>query len=68
MKKLYLLACLSLLLAPVSLLAYPEESDRRGKGHQHTGAPEMPHTGVALAAAVGIAGYLVLRRRHATQN
>ena len=68
MKKIYLLVCLSFLLAPLSFPVHAEDRDRDDRDHHRSGAPEMPGVGLAAAAAVGIAGYLVLRRRHASQK
>jgi MYXO-CTERM domain-containing protein len=69
LKKLYLVACLSFVLAPHTLLAVPQNTAHGNKGHHHHGgAPEMPGIGFGLAAAIGIAGYLVLRRRHTSQT
>jgi MYXO-CTERM domain-containing protein len=55
LKKLFLLACLIVLVAPYSAFS----------GHKrHIRADEMAGMGVGAAALVGAAGYLLLRRRH----
>jgi hypothetical protein len=63
LKKLLLLACLSFVLAPLGVQANTQKPKPKPKG-----APEMPAVGFGAAAAIGIAGYLLLRRRHASQN
>jgi MYXO-CTERM domain-containing protein len=67
LKKAYLLVCLSFFLAPLATSLHAEDRDRDDK-HHRSGAPEMPGVGLAAAAVIGIAGYLVLRRRHTSQN
>jgi hypothetical protein len=72
MKKLLLLACLCFALAPQSLRAQNDNSqgqndDSQGQ-HPSKGAPEMPGIAFGVAAVIGVAGYLVLRRRHNCQN
>jgi hypothetical protein len=57
LKKLLLLACLIVVLAPHSASA---QYHRR-----HMKADEMAGMGVGAAALVGAAGYLLLRRRNA---
>lgn len=42
-----------------------DDGDRK---HRQTGAPEMGRMGAVSAALIGVAGYLVLRRRHALKN
>lgn len=64
LKKIYLLLCLSFLLAPQNVLAEDDDDSH----HHRSGAPEMPALGFGAAIAIGIAGYLVLRRRHPSQN
>jgi len=54
LKRLFLLACLVVLMAPYSAFA----------GHHHIRADEMAGIGVGAAALVGAVGYLLLRRRH----
>ena len=56
LKKLFLLACLIVLVAPYSAFA--------GRQRRHIRAHEMAGMGVGAAALVGAAGYLLLRRRH----
>ena len=57
MKKLFLLACLIVVLAPHSAFA--------GHHRHRMKADEMAGIGVGAAALVGAAGYLLLRKRHA---
>ena len=60
MRKLLLLLCLIILSAPFVLNA--------GQKHKKQPAPEMYPVGAGVAAVIGVAGYLVLRKRHARQN
>ena len=62
MRNLFLVACLSLMLAPLGLQA------QNNNNKQRQGAPEISAVGFGAAAAIGIAGYLWIRRRNATQN
>ena len=66
MKKLFLTVCLMFLVAPFGLLA--NNPPKGGQGKKKGAAPEMPAAGLGVAAAIGMAGYLVLRRRYARQN
>jgi MYXO-CTERM domain-containing protein len=61
LKKLILLACLVVALTPCGAKA--EDDD--GYKH-HIRADEMAGLGVGAAALVGVAGYLLLRRRHSS--
>lgn len=62
MKKLFLLACLTVALAPLRAMA--EHHDRDDMSKRHMSAVEMTGIGIGGAALVGLAGYLLLRRRH----
>lgn len=66
MRKLFLLAWLVLLLAPYGALA--DGNDNDGHHRRQGSAPEMPDIGLAAAAAIGVTGYLVLRRRQTHKN
>lgn len=67
LRKLFLGASLALLLAPYGALA--QDNDKDGHHHGRKGsAPEMPDIGLAAAAAIGVTGYLVLRRRQARKD
>jgi MYXO-CTERM domain-containing protein len=55
LRKLFLLACLIVLVVPFSASAHRKH---------HIRADEMAGIGVGAAALVGAAGYLLLRRRH----
>jgi MYXO-CTERM domain-containing protein len=56
LRKLFLLACLIVLLVPFGASAHPKK--------HHIRANEMAGMGLGAAALVGVAGYLLLRRRH----
>ena len=75
MRKLFFIACMSLMLAPLGLQAQNnnnqgQNNNNQGQNNnkQRQGAPEISAVGFGAAAAIGIAGYLWIRRRHATQN
>jgi hypothetical protein len=68
MRNLFLVACLSLMLAPLGLQAQNNNNQGQNNNKQRQGAPEISAVGFGAAAAIGIAGYLWIRRRHATQN
>ncbi len=68
MRKLFFIACLSLMLAPLGLQAQNNNNQGQNNNKQRQGAPEISAVGFGAAAAIGIAGYLWIRRRHATQN
>ena len=68
MKKLTLIAALTLFAAPYVTLARGDRDDDFGRRHRHMNASEFAGAGFAAAALVGIAGYLALRRRGARQN
>lgn len=63
MKKLLLLAALTMALAPYGVKAEGNNWDDKPK-HRHVNGDEMAGIGVGAAALVGLAGYLLLRRRH----
>jgi len=65
---LILLVSLTLALAPHNLKAEDEDYDQDDKPrhHKHMKASEMAGMGVGAAALVGLAGYLLLRRRHSS--
>jgi MYXO-CTERM domain-containing protein len=69
-KKLLMLACLIVVLTPLSARAQNdncqgnEDSQGCGGSKPHMSAVEMTGLGVGGAALVGLAGYLLLRRRH----
>ena len=71
MRRLFLVVCMMFLVAPFGLLAGNKPGNPpNGGGHggRKGAAPEMPVVGLGAAAAVGVAGYLVLRRRYARQS
>jgi len=68
MRKLFFIACLSLMLAPLGLQAQNNNNQGQNNNKQRQGAPEISAVGFGAAAAIGIAGYLWIRRRNATQN
>ena len=63
MKKLFLLACLVVALAPLAAKADDNDRDDRHK-HHHVSAAEMTGIGIGVAGLIGVAGYLMLRKRH----
>ncbi len=69
MKKLTLLAALTLFAAPYLTLA-DEDHDRddSGRHHRHMNASEFIGAGFAGAALIGVVGYLALRRKNSRQN
>jgi O-antigen/teichoic acid export membrane protein len=64
LKKIFLLACLFVALAP--RIAKAEDHDRDDRRKHHIRASEMAGVGLGAAALVGVAGYLILRRRHSS--
>jgi hypothetical protein len=64
MKRLLLVAFLALLATPGLALAQDQNVDQQGD-HQDVKAREVAGVGVGIAALLGVAGYLVLRRRRA---
>jgi hypothetical protein len=60
-----MLACLTVALAPHSAKAKDHDWDDKPKHHRHMRANEIAGIGIGVAAIVGVAGYLLLRRRHA---
>ncbi len=62
LKKLFLVVCLLVLAAPLASFAGSNKPKPKGA------APEMPGVALGVAAAIGVTGYLVLRRRRAHQN
>jgi len=61
MKRLLLVAFLALLTTPRLALAQNQDGNSQGG----VNAAEMAGIGVGVAALLGVAGYLVLRRRRA---
>jgi MYXO-CTERM domain-containing protein len=55
LRKLFLLACLIILVVPFNASAHRKH---------HIRATEMAGVGIGAAALVGVAGYFLLRRRH----
>lgn len=67
MKKLCLLAVLMMGLTPTLVRAEKEDHDQDPDDHWHHGrvtAAEMTGIGIGGAALIGVAGYLILRRRN----
>ncbi len=65
MKRLLLLAFLALLATPGLALAQNQDQNQDGNSQGGVNAAEMAGIGVGVAALLGVAGYLVLRRRRA---
>ena len=63
MKRLLLVAFLALLATPG--LALAQDQDQDGNSQGGVNAAEMAGIGMGVAALLGVAGYLVLRRRRA---
>lgn len=63
MRKLALGVALCFLLTPALSLADDDGDDRDG-----ISATEMATTGLVAAGLIGVAGYLILRRRRTTQR
>jgi MYXO-CTERM domain-containing protein len=63
LKRLFLLFCLAVLFTPYLASA---QDWRRIDDHPHRriSAAQMATGGLVLAALIGVAGYLALRRRH----
>jgi hypothetical protein len=68
LKKLILIAALTLFAAPYLTMARGDRDDDSSRRHRRVSASEFVGTGFAAAALIGVAGYLVLRRRRARQN
>ncbi len=64
MKRLLLVAFLALLTTPRLALAQNQDGNSQGDTPR-VNATEMAGIGVGVAALLGVAGYLVLRRRRA---
>jgi len=65
LKRLLMLACLVVALAPQSVKAEREDHDRDDHRHKHhIKANELAGIGIGAAALIGAAGYLLLRRRN----
>ena len=67
MKKLILVGALTLLVTPY-LASAGEDHDKDDKPHRHLNATEFVTGGLAAAALLGVAGYVVLRRRGTRQD
>jgi len=65
MKRLLLLAFLDLLATPGLALAQNQDQNQDGNSQGGVNAAEMAGIGMGVAALLGVAGYLVLRRRRA---
>ena len=65
MKKLIMLVCLVIALMPQSVRAEREDDDRDDhRPKHHIRANELAGIGIGVAALIGVAGYLVVRRRN----
>lgn len=60
MKRLTVLALFAVLFTPLLASAYGG-----GRDHKKISATELITSGFVAAGAIGVAGYLILRRRHA---
>jgi hypothetical protein len=72
LKKLFLILCLLVLAVPCATLARGgnnyNNNNQNNQNHKKGNAAELPGIALGAAAVIGVAGYLVLRRRHANQN
>jgi MYXO-CTERM domain-containing protein len=64
LKKLLPLACLVVALTPLGVKAEDNDADDKPRHKHDMKASEMAGMGIGAAALVGLAGYLLLRRRH----
>lgn len=65
MKKLCLLGVLVLCLTPTLVRAHGDDDDKdRRWHHDSVTAAEMTGIGIGGAALIGVAGYLILRKRN----
>ena len=68
MKKLLVLACLVVALTPFSARAQNSQGNDNSQGDNgskpRVRAVEMTEIGLGVAALAGVAGYVVLRKRH----
>ena len=65
MKKLIMLVCLVVALMPQSVKAERGDHDRDDNRHKHhMKANELAGIGIGVAALIGAAGYLIVRRRN----
>jgi hypothetical protein len=63
MKRLLLTACLAVLCTPY-LASAQQWRPIEPRPHRGIGAAQMATGGLVIAALIGVAGYLVLRRRN----
>jgi hypothetical protein len=63
LKRLILLISVTVLFTPCLAGARPGKDDDHGAKHRKISADELTLAGVGLAADLGAAGFLVLRRR-----
>jgi MYXO-CTERM domain-containing protein len=66
LKRIFLLGCLVVALAPLGVKAEDNDADDKPRHKHHMKANEMAGMGVGAAALVGAVGYLLLRRRHSS--
>jgi hypothetical protein len=68
LKKFVLVGALTLLVTPYLASAGEDHDKDDKKGHRHVNATEFVGAGLAAAAMIGVAGYIVLRRRGMRQD
>ena len=68
MKKIVSIAATFLFATPLLTMARDNRFPDFGRGHHHMNAPEFAGAGLVIAALVGLAGYVIVRRRSARQN
>jgi hypothetical protein len=65
MKRLIMLVCLVVALMPQTVRAERGDHDRDNhRRKHHVRANELAGIGIGVAALIGVAGYLVVRRRN----
>jgi hypothetical protein len=69
LKKIVLISALTLLTTPFLASAHEDhDNDDRDRPHRKVNATEFASAGLAAAALIGVAGYVMLRRRGLRQN
>jgi hypothetical protein len=69
LRKLILVGALTLLATPYLASAREDDDkDDKDRHHGHMNASELAGAGAAAASLIGLAGYVILRRRNARQG